>query len=233
MNKPIVSIVVPTLNEEEFIERTLKALLNQTVPREKYELIVSDSSSKDSTVKIAKRYADKVVVCKKHSAGFGRNFGASKAAGKYLGFVDGDTQVEDTWVEGLIEGLRKGIACTGPVEALEKDSVKMCTFYKWWSFQSRASVAAKYPIFPGFNIGVRKEAFEKVGGFITKNITTEDMELSLKLNKIGKIVFNKKMNVHTSTRKLQEISLPSYVWNGVRFILFGKSRGWEEHRKDF
>jgi len=109
MAKPIASVVVPTLNEQEFIERTLKALLNQSVSREKYEVVVSDSSSSDKTVEIAKRYADKVVVCKKHSAGFGRNFGAKNSSGSLIGFVDADTIVCETWVEGLIESLGKGV----------------------------------------------------------------------------------------------------------------------------
>jgi len=233
MEKPIASIIVPTLNEKEFIERTLKALLNQTVPKEKYEIIVSDSSSSDTTVEIAKRYADKVVACKKHSAGFGRNFGAGKASGRLLGFVDADTIVESTWVEGLIESLGKGVGCTGPIEALEKTSLKMRLFYRWWSIQTRVSTILGRSIFPGFNIGTRKDAFEKVGGFSIADITTEDIKLGHDLSKMGKIVFSKKMKVRTSTRRLQEISIPAYIWNGIRFAVSGKSRQWQEHRKDF
>ena len=233
MAKPIVSVVIPTYNEEAFIEQTLKALLNQTVSREKYEVIVSDSSSTDNTVEIAKRYADKVVVCKKHSAGFGRNFGAKNASGKFLGFVDADTIVSEIWVEGLMEALEHGVGCTGPIEALEKNSKKMRAFFWWWGLQSRLSISINYPIFPGYNIGARAKEFWKVGGFSTEDITTEDIELGQGLNKLGEIVFNKKMRVKTSTRRLEEISLPAYVWNGLRYALFGKSRPWQEHRQDF
>lgn len=233
MAKPIASIVVPTLNEEEFIEKTLKSLLNQSISRDKYEIVVSDSSSSDKTVEIAKRYADKVVVCKKHSAGFGRNFGAKNSSSSLIGFVDADTIVCETWVEGLIEGLEKGIGCTGPIEALEKDSLKMRLFFRWWGLQSRISTALRYPIFPGFNIGARKEDFEKIGGFSTENITTEDIDLGLKLNTLGRIVFSRKMKVKTSVRRLYDIPLIPYIWNGVKFAVSGKSRTWQEHRKDF
>ena len=233
MQKPIASIIVPALNEEQFIERSLKALLTQSVPREQYEIIVSDSSSTDSTIEIAKRYADKVVFCKKHSAGFGRNNGAKHAKSELIGFVDADTIVEHTWVEGLIEALGKGVGCTGPIESLEKDSLQMNLFYRWWSLQSRVSVMLHYPIFPGFNTGVRKKEFNAVSGYSIENITTEDIELGQKLNQVGKIVFSPKMKVKTSTRRLQEISLSSYIWNGIRFVLIGKSRGWEQHRKNF
>ncbi len=233
MQKPIASIVVPTLNEKEFIEKTLKALLNQSIAKDRYEIIVSDSSSTDSTVEIAKRYADKVVVCKKVSAGFGRNWGAKHATGKFIGFVDADTLVGEQWVEGLIEALGKGVASTGPLEALEKDSLWLRIFYRWWSLQSRLSVLLHFPIFPGFNIGARKEAFEKVGGFLTENIVTEDIDLGMKLNSIGKIVFSSKMKVKTSTRRVEEVPIRTYIGNAINFVLFKRSHGWEKHRKNF
>ncbi len=230
---PLVSIIVPTLNEEKFVARTLKSLINQTVPKKFYEIIVSDSSSNDGTVKIAKKYADKVVVCKRKSAGFGRNFGAKHASGKFIGFVDADTIVSKTWVEGLIEGLEKGIAVTGPMQSLEKDSKRLNAFFKFWDAQTRTSINLKYPIFPGFNFGARKKEFMKAKGFRTDNVVVEDMDLSLRLNKKGKAVFNKKMSVKTSTRRVKEIPIFDYMMNATRYALTGKSWGWEKHRKDF
>lgn len=228
----MLSVVVPTLNEERFIEKCLSSLLDQTLPKSEYEIIVSDSSSKDATVEIAKSLADKVVVCKRVSAGFGRNFGAKHAKGDKLVFIDADTIASETFLEGAKEELEKSIACTGPVRALEKDSLLLRGFYRWWSFQSRASVLLRYPIFPGFNFAVRKEVFDNAGGFKTEDITTEDLELSLRLRKYGLLSFNKKMLVFTSTRRLQEIGLPAYIANAATFVLFNESRSWKEHRKD-
>jgi len=53
---PKISVIVPTYNEEKFIGKCLKALNTQTLPRDEYEIIVSDSSSTDRTVKIAKKF---------------------------------------------------------------------------------------------------------------------------------------------------------------------------------
>lgn|GEM_PF-809271 len=229
----IVSIIVPTLNEKKFIKKTLLALKNQTISKKNYEIIVSDSSSNDNTIKIAKKYADKVVVCERKGAGYGRNFGAKQATGKYLAFVDADTIVSKTYVEGIIEGLKKGIAVTGPMRALENDSKKLKLFYKYWDLQTRTSIKLRKPIFPGFNFGVRKKEFEKLKGFKEKDIVVEDMDLSFRLVKLGKIVFNKKMSVCTSTRRLKEVPIIRYVLNGTKYALTGKSWGWEKHRKDF
>jgi len=229
----LISVVVPTLNEEKFIERTLEALQDQTLPKHEYEIIVSDSSSNDSTVEIAKGLADKVVICDRVSAGFGRNFGAKHAKGKLLVFIDADTIANPRYLEGAKEALSKWIAATGPVRALEKDDVLLRLFFRYWSFNTRLSLFLRYPIFPGFNFAVRKSVFEQAQGFITQDITTEDLELSLRLCKYGKLGYNKKMLVYTSTRRLREISIPSYVANGVKYILFKKCHSWSEHRQDF
>ncbi len=227
------SVIVPALNEGKFIEKCLLSLSNQTVPRDRYEIIVSDSSSTDNTVEIAKSLADKVVICEKHSAGFGRNFGARHAKNDFFGFVDADTIVSHAWIEGGMEALQKGIAATGPVESIEKDSFRTKMFYSWWSMQSHLSVVIGQPIFPGFNIAVKKNAFWAVDGFSEKNFTCEDIDFSLKLKTLGKIVFSEKMLVETSSRRVRETGLVQYVSNAWAHFLFNKSRTWQEHRKDF
>ena len=229
----MISVIIPAYNEEKFIGRCLKSLLNQTLPREEYEIIVSDSSSKDKTKEIAKKYADKVVSCEKRGAGFTRNFGAKFAKGKFLAFIDADTVASRTWLEGVKESLNNGIASTGPIRALERDSFKLKSFYFLWSGVSSFYVNLKYPLFPGFNIGVRKKYFKKINGFSEKNIISEDYEFSLKLRKFGKIVFNSKMKVFTSTRRIKEKGIIKYILLGTDFLLFKNSKRWDEYRSDW
>lgn len=231
---PIVSIIVPTLNEEKFIKRTLKALNNQSVSRELYEIIVSDSSSDDSTVKIAKGLCDTVVMCKREGASNGRNCGAKLAKGKFLGFVDADTLVGDKWVEGLISCLSKKefVACTGPIEPLEKGSKKFSLFFKFWDMQTKLSLLLGVPLLPGFSFGVRRDIFEIEKGFLVHD-TGEDFELSMRLRKRGQIGYSEKMLAKSSTRRLKEISAIDYFMNGVHILAEGKGWSWEKHRKDF
>lgn len=226
----MISVIIPTYNEEAFISRCLESLLNQTLPRKEYEIIVSDGSSKDNTVKIAKECADKVVIGEAKGAGYGRNFGARYVKGELLAFIDGDTVASKTWLEGVQESLSNAIASTGPIKALEKGSLINSLFYdKWWSFQSLLSLKLKHPIIPGFNFGVRKEFFEKAGKFDDKNIV-EDMRLSLKLNKLGKIVYNRKMLVYTSTRRARKTGIIRCILEAWKFRLFKRSIEWREYR---
>ena len=90
--KHFISIIIPTLNEEKYIENTLKALKNQDY-NGKYEIIVADGMSKDRTVKIAQKYADKVIKVKKPGISAGRNAGAGIAKGGIFLFIDADTIV--------------------------------------------------------------------------------------------------------------------------------------------
>ena len=232
-NKIIASIIVPTLNEEKNIEAVLNALNNQSVSRKNYEIIVSDSSSSDATVRRAKKVCNKVVVCERRSAGFGRTFGAKHAKGKYLGFVDADTIVSYSWVEGLIESLSKAVVCTGPFDNIEKDLIKINAYYLWWNLQTRGSTFFGRPIIPGFNFGVRAKDFWAAGGFPKINMVCEDMGLSLKLGKRGRAAFSEKMSVRTSARRQKEIPLHKHLLSGAKYFFTKKSFSWNEYRKDF
>jgi glycosyltransferase involved in cell wall biosynthesis len=53
--KPLISVVVPTFNEEKTIENCLYHLSNQTIPRKMYEIILVDKQSVDNTINIAKK----------------------------------------------------------------------------------------------------------------------------------------------------------------------------------
>ena len=94
-----ISVIVPTLNEENYIEGCLESISKQTIPRDKYEIIVSDGSSTDRTVEIANKYADLVVVSEKRGIWWGRNYGAEYARGRFLVFIDADTQIKKDYLE--------------------------------------------------------------------------------------------------------------------------------------
>lgn len=227
-----VAAIVPTLNEEKFIEKTLKALEDQTIPRNQYEIIVSDSSSNDNTVEIAKSIADRAVVCKRVGAGFGRNFGAKYASAPLLGFIDADTLANPHWVEGIQDSLKKGTFATGPLKPVEK-GFQNSLVYTLWSWSSYWAILFGMPLVPGFNFVCRKKEFEKAGKFQESNVINEDFDLSMRLKKEGKAVFSKKLAVRTSARRIKEKSPFILLGEGFNYLLFKKQKTWQEHRKDY
>ena len=52
---PYVSVILVTRNEEKFIEMSLMSLINQTYPKDKYEIIIVDGISEDNTLNIIKK----------------------------------------------------------------------------------------------------------------------------------------------------------------------------------
>ncbi|MEI6479049.1 MAG: glycosyltransferase, partial [bacterium] len=90
----MISIIIPTLNEEKILAKTLSELKKLTVCD--HEIIVTDGKSTDNTISIAKRYADKVVENKsgkRQTIGEGRNMGANVAVGEFLVFMDADVEI--------------------------------------------------------------------------------------------------------------------------------------------
>jgi cellulose synthase/poly-beta-1,6-N-acetylglucosamine synthase-like glycosyltransferase len=232
---PLISVVVPAYNEQDFIGQCLEALLSQGIPKNEFEIIVSDSSSTDNTAKIAKRYADRVVTCKKVSAGFGRNFGAKHACGEVIAFIDADTLAGKSWLLGVKEALsEKGcVAATGPFSPLEKASFFERLYFAIWLAHIRFTITLGRPMFTGFNFAVKKKAFDEVNGFREDDMVCEDLDLSLKLAKKGKTAFNKKMAVLSSTRRLREVGILRYASFGLSYTFLKKKYTWAEHRKDW
>ena len=87
----MLSIIIPCLNEEEYLP-----LLLESVKKQKfldYEIILADAGSKDKTLQIAKKYNCKIVPGGLPSKG--RNQGAKKAKGDLLLFLDADVILPD------------------------------------------------------------------------------------------------------------------------------------------
>ena len=106
MNRPKVSVIVRTYNEEKFLPGLLDALKQQSFPG--FETIVVDSGSLDRTRKIAASKADKLLRIENHDFTFGHslNFGIQNAAGTYLAIVSAHTlPVDEHWLSKLIDPL--------------------------------------------------------------------------------------------------------------------------------
>src|SRR5437867_2701970 len=103
--KPLVSVIIPSLNEENYIEKSLKSVKAQDYKND-IEIIVADSNSKDNTAKIARKYA-KVIVTKRKGISVGRNVGAKKARGEILLFLDADTILMPNVVSEVVRYLEE------------------------------------------------------------------------------------------------------------------------------
>ena len=149
----MISVIIPALNEENYIENTLKSIKNSDY--KDYEIIVVANGCEDKTVDKARKLADRIIVLKEKSASKARNVGASKAKGDILIFLDADTLVsEDTLSEIAISGYDVGTCKAKP------DNNKLI---------ARTLIALKNKVlWTKWSNGIifcNKKIFEKIGGF--------------------------------------------------------------------
>lgn len=173
----MISVIIPTLNEEKCLEKTILSAKKGDV-----EIIVADGGSNDGTVALASKMADKVV-----SAGQGRgpqmNVGASTAKGDILLFLHADTVLPEIWDRSVIETLHEPLVAGG---AFRFSVAEKNLPFRFIAFL--VNLRSKYLSLPYGDqaIFVKKDIFEKIGGFREIPIM-EDVELVRSIRKYGKI----------------------------------------------
>jgi len=188
-----ISAIVPTHNEENYIGKCLKCLLNQTYFP--IETIVVDYASEDRTREIAQRYGAKVIQTDEPGVGNARDLGAEKAAHNFLFFTDADAIFENQLIEKMAKRLEETNADIVTVPAIYYDTVNpflvigmnIHKFRAPWLLSARA-------------ILIPKQIWAEVGGWEVP--IWEERHLGLKLKKAGfKIEMARDLAVATTARR--------------------------------
>ena len=182
------SIVIPTFNEEQNINNVLKSILRLNKENFSIEIIIVDNGSIDETVTIARKYTDRVFICPGYTISELRNYGVSRSQGAYIGFVDADCVLCPDWAIIAKKILDKEIN-TGIVGSFYATSENPSWVEKLWCAMRKDSTK-KVNFLPAGNCAVRKNEFEKMGGFNSNLQTSEDYDLCLKYKKNGFVVRN-------------------------------------------
>jgi glycosyltransferase involved in cell wall biosynthesis len=181
---PDYSIVVPAFNEEELLPRTLERLREAmaTVPLAG-EIVVCDNNSTDRTAAVAREHGASVVFEGVNQISRARNAGARGARGRYLVFVDADTEVPAPLLRTALERLSSGAVCGGGATVIMEGvaggvSAHMVSL---WNALSRARRLAA-----GSFLYVLREAFEAVDGFSEGVYASEEIWLSRAVQRWGR-----------------------------------------------
>lgn len=117
--KPLISIIIPVFRVEEYINRCLESVLNQTYSN--LEIILVDDGSPDRCPQICDDYAkidERVVVIHQENKGLSgaRNAGIAVAHGEYISFIDSDDYIQSIYIEQLYSTLtnsgKRLVACS-------------------------------------------------------------------------------------------------------------------------
>jgi glycosyltransferase involved in cell wall biosynthesis len=111
MNQPFVSIVVPTWNRAGFLGDCLKSLVAQDYQRNRYEIIVVDDGSTDSTKTVVdgfRGYATSLYRLEDHRGlNAARNRGIALARGELICFIDDDALAPQPWLRAMVGGYQR------------------------------------------------------------------------------------------------------------------------------
>ncbi|MDR1453812.1 MAG: glycosyltransferase [Candidatus Margulisbacteria bacterium] len=222
-----VSVVVPTMNEEKYLQPCLDAVRAQSY--KDFEVVAIDASS-DGTPQLCQSAGWKVVKQVSKGIALARAEGFAATSGEIVACTDADTAPSREWVERIAKIFEndKVVCAYGPVYLRDGGPILrgLAAFFYNTVFLNFCRLLRRDNI-SGQNFAIRKSAYDAVGGFRAGLVTAEDVDLGLRVRKLGKVVYDKKMSVKTSARRI----LAEGVWhflghnilNYLRITLTGKA----------
>ncbi|NVM21685.1 MAG: glycosyltransferase [Desulfobacterales bacterium] len=179
MQKPLVSIIIPTRNSGKTIGALLSSIRKQTYSD--IEVIVVDGGSTDCTLDIAKEY--KTITINNQSSAIdsrteNKNIGAREASGKYLYFVDADMELPPTVIEGCVKVCEEGFdALTLPEVSIGDGFWTKCR-----GLEKELSLDEPYKVACRF---MKADIFSSAGEFDESMVFNEDIDLHIRVLKRG------------------------------------------------
>jgi len=225
-----ISIVIPTFKEAEYISQTLNSIENL---KSDVEVILVETVSDETAIleKIVKERKNvRLYKISKRGIAKARNYGAKRARGDILLFLDADVLMAKGSIEKILEVFKDPLVCGAtcscyPVEP----KLNELLFFKFYNALIRFALGLplirRFRHTTGTFIAVRKTYFDMIGGFDEHLVCLEDGDLAYRLSSLGKFVFIKDMFVYESLRRFRRIGLFNTVkaWfqNWLFYILTG------------
>jgi glycosyltransferase involved in cell wall biosynthesis len=193
--KPFFSIIIPVLNEADYLPRLLTCLADQQYRM--FEVIVVDGNSEDETVMKAKTFIHRlphleILHAHKRNVGHQRNKGAQHAQGIYLVFFDADVMVEMDFLEKMYGHLidNKTLLCTTNLVADDPNMINNIIMFIANTGRDVLLFFKNPAAAGGYNITISKVFFETLKGFDRRFTYSEDMDLLMRAHKRGILIKN-------------------------------------------
>lgn len=227
---PLISVIVPTLNEEKYIGLLLESIRQQGSTD--IEVLVVDGGSQDRTLDIAKKYSAKIFVFTGLGEFASRNVGAKKAKGKYLLFTCSDIIFPKGLFKRVLDTLQSDptiIALSGPGYPYDAPLLGKIEYTAYntvrFILANLPKPIKRFSTSTNFLV-VRRDIFEKTGGFVENDINADGLMGRTLLN-MGKVVFSLKAYFYLSARRMKMMGLLNFNKHYLYILenfLFGLSK---------
>jgi glycosyltransferase involved in cell wall biosynthesis len=192
----VISVIIPTLNEEKTLEATIMSVrANQY----QSEIVVVDGGSSDRTLEIANRLADRVIITSQRGRQYQENVGAKGAKGEILLFLHADTVVSPTLLPSITKSLQdQGVVAGGAHLAYSSPERfryrALCVLREMGSRVLGISGM-------GSSFFVRRDPFRLLGGF-DEGMNEEAVDMCKRLRVLGRHIMLDEV-VQTSARRYE------------------------------
>ena len=227
-----LSVIIPTLNEEDHLPKLLDSLCKQTYAH--FETIIVDASSADGTTEVAETYKNvlrdlKIIESRKRNLPYQRNIGAKKAMGQYFIFFDADVVTSPTFLEEVCGAIEIGrhVFLTTWIKGDSNSLVDKCMVLMINLFNELGHMIGK-PLAHGPDTIIRSDVFFSIKGFREDLKMVEDYDFSIRVKKAGyDLVILKKPELVVSLRRFRSEGRLSVInrWAlGVISLLINKPK---------
>lgn len=203
--KVTISVIIPAFNEEKYLGKCLQALENQDFPKNKYEVIVVNNNSTDSTAIIAHQFKVKVILEKKRGLVMARNAGLRASQGKIIANLDADCIPSQNWLKIISHEFSQNprlVFLTGPYLPPEGENNRI-DYFNIKIFERYYQVFKKVIAYWGGNSAIKKKALLDVGGYNLSNPYHDELAVLNKLKKKGLAKYKRELAVISSNRRIK------------------------------
>ncbi len=200
---PTLSVVIPTMNEEEYLPRLFATIKSQT--RFPDEIIIADAGSTDTTKRIAEEFGAMVV--KGGLPGPGRNAGAAASTGEILCFLDADVVlIDDHFFENALKEFaeRELDIATADITLVREDRTKADEFGHIVYNKYVRLLGKIHPHTIGGFMLVRREIHDKINGFDPSVVFCEDHDYGLRAHKISNFAYLNSVKIGVTDRRIKK-----------------------------
>lgn len=198
-----ISVVIPAFNEERYLPICLGSIISQNYPKNDFEIIVVDNNSTDKTAEIANSFGARVIREERQGNTFAVSTGMKNAKNEIIAMTDADTVASNDWLLEIDKIFQDGkiAAATGTADIATKSKLFNMASEFFYEVFLKFNYLLGRPHITGFNLVVRRSAYQAVGGIDERFTMSPDVDLGLRIKKVGKVVFSKKLKVVTSIRR--------------------------------